>query len=135
MTDDELVARFESAELEAGAFSHREHVHAAWCYLQRAPLPEAMGGFINALKRFAAAKGAHGLYHETVTVGWLLLIVERIGLSPALSWEAFALRYPELFAAPSLLTRYYSDDLLKSDRARRGFVMPDRDGAYEEEAG
>jgi hypothetical protein len=126
MTDDELVARFESTQLTVADFSHREHVHAAWCYLQRLPLAEAMGAFIASLKRFAAAKGAHGLYHETVTVGWLLLVAERIGRSPDLGWEDFADRHPELFARPSLLSSYYSEDVLKSERARRAFVMPDK---------
>lgn len=126
MTDDELLHRLESTDLPADAFSHREHVHAAWCYLKRAPLPEAMSAFIAALTRFAAAKGAHGLYHETVTVAWMLVIAERLADAPDLSWEAFAARYPELFRKPSLLRDYYSDALLQSPRARRGFVMPDR---------
>jgi hypothetical protein len=126
MTDDELVARFESTELPAGGFTHREHVRAAWYYLRRLPLPEAMSAFVAALKRFAAAKGAHGLYHETVTIAWLLLVEERLGSSPDLTWEEFAIRYPELFAKPSLLTRYYTEGALTSERARRRFVMPDR---------
>ena len=42
MTDEALVAAFESAELAGDQFSHTEHVRVAWWYLQRSPLPEAL---------------------------------------------------------------------------------------------
>jgi hypothetical protein len=74
MQDDELVRAFESAELPAEQFSHAAHVRVAWCYLRRAPLPEALARFIASLQRFAAAHGASGKYHETVTVAYVLLI-------------------------------------------------------------
>jgi hypothetical protein len=41
------------------------------------------------------------------------------------SFEAFAARNPDLFAwKPSILDRYYDPETLRSDRARRVFVMP-----------
>ena len=56
MTDDELIAAFEASTLAAAAFPHREHVRAAWWYVRRYPLDEAIGRFGRALRRFAAAK-------------------------------------------------------------------------------
>jgi hypothetical protein len=127
MTDDELMHAFEAGRVPDGGFHHRQHVQVAWNYLRAHPLPEALARFCAALRRFAAAQGASGLYHETITVAYVLLINERLGASPTLDWEAFAAAYPELLDwKPSLLDRLYRPETLSSDLARRTFVMPDR---------
>ena len=79
------------------------------------------------IKRFADAKGATGLYHETITWAFLLLIAERQARQPAATWEAFAAAHAGLLVwKPSILQRNYSKELLASELARRTFVMPDR---------
>jgi hypothetical protein len=40
-----------------------------------------------------------------------------------LDWESFAARHPDLFDG-DLLGRYYTKDILRSDIARRCFVLP-----------
>lgn len=127
MTDDELVQAFEAATLPADQFPHAAHVRVAWWYLQRYPMGEALARFTAALKRFAARHGATGLYHETITVMYVLLIAERLAASRDLSWPEFSIAYPELLARrPSILDSYYDEATLKSPRAREGFVMPVR---------
>ena len=126
MTDEELVAAFEATALPADQFSHESHVRVAWWYLRSAPLPEALLRFATALQRFAAAKGAHGKYHETMTVMWMLIIADRLSAAPGSVWTEFAAANPDLFERPSVLLRYYREETLASDRARRSFVMPDQ---------
>ncbi len=123
VTDETLIREFEAATL--AAFPHAAHVRVAWWYLRHSPLPEAMGRFRTGIRRFAEAKGAAGKYHETMTVAWLLLIAERAGDAPDLTWPEFSARYPELLD-PALLSRYYRPETLAGERARRAFVMPDR---------
>jgi hypothetical protein len=127
MTDDELIAAFESTTLPAEQFSHAIHVRVAWWYLKHSSLPAALGRFVTALQRFAAANGATRKYHETITVAYMLVIAERLAARPEASWDAFAAANPDLLVSkPSVLARYYSDERLMSDRARTTFVMPDR---------
>ena len=127
MTDDELVQAFEAATLPEDQFPHAAHVRVAWWYLKHYPLGEGLARFAAALKHFAAHHGATGLYHETVTVAYVLLIAERLATSRDLSWPEFSAAYPELLARrPSLLDRYYDEGTLKSLRARESFVMPVR---------
>lgn len=126
MTDEKLVAAFESTELPADQFSHAEHVRVAWWYLRHSPLPESLLRFSTALQRFATAKGAAGKYHETVTVAWMLIVADRLSNARELPWEAFAAANADLFGRPSPVDLLYRPDTLASDRARRGFVMPDR---------
>ena len=125
MSDEELVAAFESTELPADQFTHTAHVRVAWWYLTHTSLPEALLRFATALQRFAAAKGATGKYHETVTVAYMLIMAERVAAHPGSVWTEFAAANSDLFNKPSVLRKYYREETLASDRARRAFVMPD----------
>ncbi len=127
MTDDELYEAFVSTALPADLFHHEQHVRVAWSFVCRHGMPVAIGAFSDAIKRFAAAKGAHGLYHETITWAFLLIIGERQARQPASTWADFARVNADLLSwKPSILERYYSKELLMSEAARRWFVMPDR---------
>ena len=128
MTDDELMRAFEAGKVPDGGFHHEQHVRVAWNYVKAHPLPEALARFCSALKGFAQAQGAPNLYHETITVSFVLLINERLARDEArASWAAFAAANPDLLSwKPSVLDRYYTKDTLDSAHARRVFVMPDR---------
>ena len=136
MNDAELLAGFADGSLEP--FHHRDHVHVAWLYLRREPLLgelrdgsregslRASERFCSDLRRFAAAKGSPGLYHETVTLAFLFLIRERMLGEPE-PFEDFAARNPDLLCwKPSALARYYQPETLESERARHSFLLPDR---------
>lgn len=126
LTDEALLDAFVSTALPADQFHHQQHMRVAWLFVRRHGMPGALGAFSDAIKRFAAAKGAHGLYHETITWAFLLIISERQVRQPASTWDDFARANADLLLwKPSILERYYSSELLKSDAARRSFVMPD----------
>jgi len=129
MTDEELLRRFEEASLPSEGFHHRDHVRAAWAYLDRHPPLTALERFSDALRRFAAANGATDLYHETITWAFVFLIQARRATAPAgEGWEEFASRNPDLLRwKPSILDRYYSRETLGSELARRVFVLPERE--------
>ena len=76
--DGEFLRAFEDATLPADRFHHSDHVWVAWRYLSDRPLLEALTRFTESLKRFAAAHGATGLYHETITWAYFFLIHERM---------------------------------------------------------
>ena len=126
MNDDELVNALEKGTLEPSLFTHEAHVRAAWHCLRQAPFPEALLRFSRALRRFATQQGQASKYHETITVASAALIAERMYETPSLEWEAFAVRHPDLFVRqPSILTSYYTPEMLASQRARTTFVLPD----------
>ena len=127
MTDDEFVRGFEDCTLPNSAFHHRDHVRLAWIYLRRHPALEALARFTEGLQRFAAFNGHPGLYHETITWAYLLLIHERMQRTPADDFESFAEENADLLTwKPSILDRYYDRATLDSELARRTFVMPSR---------
>jgi hypothetical protein len=128
MTDQEFLERFESCSLDKGDFHHKDHVRLAWIYLSRFPVLEALSRFSEGLKRFAQSLGKEGLYHETITWSYLLLIRERIARAQAEeSWEEFARTNSDILNwRESVLKLYYRDETLKSDLARRVFIFPDK---------
>jgi hypothetical protein len=125
MNDREFADAFERCDVPS--FHHRDHVRLAWIYLRDHPPLDALARFTASLKRFATAKGSPGLYHETITWAYLLLIHERMQRSTTDDFESFAEENADLLAwKPSLLDRYYDRATLDSELARRTFVMPSR---------
>ena len=127
LTDADFIRSFEDCTLPSSAFHHRDHVRLGWLYLRRHPPLEALARFADGLRRFATANGHPGLYHETITWAYLLLIHERMARGEAPTWEEFAAGNPDLLGwKPSILDRYYHPETLRSELAKRVFVMPDR---------
>jgi len=127
MNEHDFVAAFEACAIPAGDFRHADHVRLAWIYLRHHALLDAIERFTTSLQRFARHHGAPGLYHETITWAYLLLIHERMQRDGApKDWDSFREANSDLFdRRPSLLDRYYVPGTLDSDLARRIFVLPD----------
>ncbi len=128
MTDDEFLASFEDGRLADGGFHHADHVRMAFLYLRRYPAPEALDRFSAALARLAAAKGKPERYHETITWAFVLLIRERMARAGrSQTWTEFQDANADLLNwNDNVLKRYYRDETLSSDLARRTFVLPDK---------
>ena len=127
MTDQELMDGFEDGTLPNESFHHRDHVRAAFLYLTKYPILEALELFSKTLRRFAEAHGKPQLYHETITWAYVFLIRERMARAGKnQGWDEFARNNPDLLAwKDGILTRYYRAETLTSDLARAVFVLPD----------
>jgi hypothetical protein len=126
--DDEFLRQFEDCSLALERFRHRVHIRIAFLYLREYPVLDVLARFPEALKRYAAAHGKFGLYHETITWAYILLIHERMHRAgQRLSWEEFAAANEDLLTwSGSILKQYYRDETLSSDLARKIFVLPDK---------
>lgn len=123
MNDEALLAAFEAGALEAGQFSHAQHVRIGYLYLTRMDFGQAVSRVSRGLKALVARLGLSDKYHETITVAFMALINERLGRDgdPG-GWDAFARAHPDLLEM-DILYRYYDRSKLFSDVARRTFVM------------
>jgi len=121
------IESLENATIDAEAFDHEGHIYLGWLYLERYPLADGIKRFTNDLRRLTRKLGVPGKYHETISWFYLLLIEERRSVSPANNWFGFRRANNDLFCRDnSILERYYSKELIYSDRARQSFVLPDR---------
>lgn len=128
MTEEDFYEQFENATLDVGIFDHSNHVKMAWIYLKKFELSVAMTNFSRALKNFATANGATGLYHETITFAYLILINERLKqTNNQQNWEEFKENNSDLFDwKNNILKKYYRNETIKSASAKKYFVFPDK---------
>ena len=128
MTDEELIEKFEDGSLPIASFHHEQHVRVAFLYLREYPVLDVLSRFPANLKRYAAAHGKNGLYHETITWAHLFIINERISKErESQTWDEFRQANADLFdTSSSVLKQYYREETLASAVARERFVMPDR---------
>lgn len=128
MTDNEFFEQFENGTLDAKLFTHSAHIQMAWIYLKKYQLPEALRNFSNALKNFAKVNKAQGLYNETITFAFLIIINERMKRTQTdQNWEDFKKNNSELFDwKNNILKNYYNEATLKSIFAKKTFVFPDK---------
>jgi hypothetical protein len=126
MSNEEFIHGFETDNLPGG-FHHADHVRLAFAYLCLYSPFEALERFVSALKRFAAARGKTGLYHETITHAYFFLIRERMARGATSDWDEFVRQNPDLLPwKPGILGRYYSEATLNSELARAVFLFPDK---------
>jgi len=125
--DRTFLERFTACETPKEEFRHADHVRLAWLLLAEAPLLPALLRFRTLLKAFAARHGATGLYNETITCFYMLLIAEAMqGMDPHHGWKGFRAAQPGLFGYPqALLERYYPAGLAFSPAAKASFLLPE----------
>lgn len=122
----ELLRRFAALDYPAASFRHAEHLELAWALLAERPLLSAMQEFRRLLQAFAAHHGATGLYNETITYFYLLLIRERMdALGAEHDWAGFRAANPDLFGSPkTLLEHWYPGAQAFSPEAKQSFRLP-----------
>jgi len=123
-----VIDRFESGGFAEAPFRHADHVQLGWAFLRRHPLSVALAGFAETLQKFATTKGNPGLYHETITWAYLMIIHDRMHESTdgGSDWNEFAATNSDLFGPwDQFLSRWYELENLRSDRARAAFMFPD----------
>jgi hypothetical protein len=124
--DAELVEQFEALRIDPRDFRHREHIRIAFAMLAGTDLAGAGPRFKRALLRFAAAIGAQGKYHETLTWAYLGLVQERMYGAAYASSLDFVERNPDLLDhRGGALARYYDVAAITAcPIARCVFVLP-----------
>jgi hypothetical protein len=128
MTDLELMERFEDGTLPIEAFHHEEHVRVAFSYLSKYSVLDSLERFSGSLRRFAERHGKTGLYHETITWAYVLLIRERMArVGQPQTWAEFKVRNADLWDGKTgILKKYYRAETLTSELAKNTFLLPDK---------
>ena len=124
--DQALLACIREGRPPADGFGHRQHLRAAWLYLQAQDFDAACEQFCADLKAFATALGAPQMYHHTLSVA-ALHVLAAYDSPEHESFEALLEHCPILerdFRA--LIGRHFSPERLATDEARQRWVAPDR---------
>lgn len=123
-SDRTLLDLFLTGEIDTGAFRHADHLRVGFELLQICDFSTAAHKFSTGLKAFAARAGKPGLYHETITLAFLAVIGERSAARRFNDFEDFARANRDLMDK-TVLERWYAPERLRSDMARRIFLLPE----------
>lgn len=119
---------FLKGSIDPARFSHAEHLRMAYATIRHHGLETGLHLYRTALRRFLEQLGRPDRYHATVTTAFMALVADRMGRDDAPGdWVGFHAANPDLLDG-DCLRRWYSPELLGSERARRAFVLPDRTG-------
>ncbi|MCP3137318.1 hypothetical protein [Pyxidicoccus xibeiensis] len=125
LTDAGFLAAVEAATYPGEDFRHGAHVRLAWLCLREHGFEAGLARVRELIQRYAAALGATGKYHETLTRAWAELVQVGLDAAPDVtSFDAFLEARPELEDS-RLLERHYRKETLDSVAARAGWVPPD----------
>lgn len=117
------LSDFLRGEVDNTTFRHADHVACAFALLKLVPFPEAVAVYARALKTIAARAGNPGAYHETITVGFLSLVAERMAKRAYADFKTFTEENPDLMKRQALAD-WYGSGVLESQLARRVFLLP-----------
>ena len=121
--DDGPWRRFATGQM---GFGHRGHLQLTYEVLREHDAFEALPVMARHLRALAAAPGTPDKYHATLTGLWMLVVQERMQRAEVDDFTAFLAANEDLLDARALPRRYYQPATLKTELARRIFVMPDR---------
>jgi hypothetical protein len=127
LLEDPLVQAFETAQIDAAKFRHREHLYVAWCYLRSLPFEDASARYVRALRQLTAALGAPQKFHATISWAYLVLLNEALERWPEAGFDELMAKNPRLLDhRTGAISALYERSQLDSDDARRRFVLPGR---------
>jgi hypothetical protein len=132
-TEDEivdLVSRFETGTISREDWRHAEHLIVALYYICNSPgLSDAYKkirrNLLNHLRAIGVDFSKEMPYHETITFFWMRMVLKYKESKNGYSIIEMIRELLETCGDKDLPLKYYSRELLFSERARSEFVEPD----------
>ncbi len=123
--DEEFLQMFEQCSLSGKCWTHVAHVRMAWLQMERSSsFEEALERIRAGIMAFNSSVQSVG-YHETITVAFARLIHHKRQTERAETWQDFVDKHSDLVSREEpILHRYYSAEVLSSQKARDVFVEP-----------
>ncbi len=123
--DVAFLDAFEDCSLAESDWTHLAHVRVAWHCLNAASPERALARIRAGILRYnTEVLHRRHKYHETVTVAFARLIAER--MRPDQPWNEFVAKNGDLLDTwTRVLSPYFSDATLGSEKAQQEFVVPD----------
>ena len=125
MNEQQFIKQFEELTLPPEQFNHRGHLWLAWIYLKNFDFKTACQKINEGIKSYAESLGANQKYHFTLTTVFIYMVRSRF--NGGQDFEAFLKHNNDLLInSKKLIDAHYSNELINSEAARKGFVGPDK---------
>lgn len=123
----ELTKSFEARDIDTSAFRHLDHIGVAYEMLRKYPFIEAAVRYGENINIIATKAGAATKFNTTITFAFMSLIAERMATTDHADNDDFITRNQDLLSK-DILEQWYTPERLRSDLARKIFLMPDSPG-------
>lgn len=123
-SDEEFLLALETGALPNQQFRHRDHLRAAWLYVEQRGPVDATAAMLNTIRTFAAHHGHSVKFHTTMTIAWVKLVAFHARCHPNRAFTDF-LEINRALLDKDLLLRFYTPTRLFSEEARLQWVEPD----------
>ena len=128
-TDAEIesfIRSFEDGSLPRSGWTHAGHLIVALWYVRRHDRDRATGLIRDGIRRYNEHHGNPTGYHETITLAWVAVIARFLADHDESQplWR-LVVGLLEQCGDKDYLLQFYSNNVLMSDEARRGWVPPD----------
>lgn len=121
----DLLRGFEARDLDPATFDHAAHVRAAFEMLEKYEFMEATSKYAANIHAMATKAGAAKKFNMTITIAFMSIIALRMETGHFSDFEGFIAANDDLLSK-DIVGQWYSPERLKSDKARKIFLMPDR---------
>ncbi len=121
MNDSAFLEAFENATLSP--FRHIDHLRLAWLYLSQHGWDEGIRCIRSGIQGFAAAHGASGKYHETITLFWAHVVQQAMDEQPAVTDFDTLIAHNPYLLDTHLIQRHYTPEHLAAGRSQ--WLEPD----------
>nr|WP_294945265.1 hypothetical protein [uncultured Mucilaginibacter sp.] len=125
LNNQEFLRQIETVTIDPELFNHEAHIRMAWLYLNEFEKDTALGRISAGIKGIDAKYAGGMKYHHTITMVFANSMVALMQGKIHKTWQEFVAANAGIGISKSFLAEYYSDDLLYSEEAKAGFVMPD----------
>ncbi len=123
MTARRMLQEFETHDLDPAIFNHRAHVQMGWGMLRKYEFLEATLKYAHNIHAIATKAGAGKKFNMTITIAFMSLIAERMDTDGGDDFDLFLMQNQDLLSK-DLMAQWYPPETLKSDQARKLFLMP-----------
>lgn len=124
MTDEAFLRAFEECTLPKTEFRHQGHLRICFMYLGKYDFDTAMQRVCEGIIRFATSLGALHIFHLTLTCAWVHIVAKAMQGNKQTSFAAF-IEASNYLLDKDLPKRYYSEQVLSSELARKEWIEPD----------
>lgn len=121
----QLLERFETRQIAAPDFHHKDHILVAFEMLKKYDFVDACTRYASTIREMAESVDALEKYNTTITIAFMSLIAERKAMSDNDDLNGFLANNPDLLDK-SVLKTWYTQERLSSAMARGQFLLPDR---------
>jgi hypothetical protein len=127
LSDSEFESQFADTSINPSLYCHEAHLRLAWIHITKYGVEKAIKGICTQIQTFAKAHGEGDKYNMTVTTAAIRTVYHFMLKSKSENFHVFILEFPRLKNKfKQLLDSHYSIDIFNSDKAKRGFLQPDK---------